>query len=198
MKKIIPEYKDIVINIFYIEIKNIYTCKCGDICNSSEKLLDIPLLFPKEKNDMDLNLNDLLSQYFNEEKIDWKSACQKCGRQNFERSKRIQLSILPKFIILSLQRFNPNTGVKINNYVVFKEIIDLKSFCDKDIFNGEIKTKYKPFGISNHNGTINEGHYFSYTKVGENWYEFNDSLVKPISLDLRSNTAYFFLYEKME
>ena len=101
-------------------------------------------------------------------------------------------------IILSLQRFNPNTGVKINHFVVFKEIIDLKSFCDRGIFNGEIKTKYKLFGISNHIGTINEAHYFSYTKVGENWNDFDDSSVKPISLDLRSNTAYFFLYEKME
>ena len=82
--------------------------------------------------------------------------------------------------------------------VEFEEEIDLQSFCDKDIINGEINTKYKLFGISNHSGTIDNGHYYSYTKVGKNWFEFNDSFVKPVNLNLMSRAAYFFFYEKME
>ena len=115
-----------------------------------------------------------------------------------ERDKKIKLSILPEVIIFSLLRYNPITALKINKKINFEEIIDLKPFCDYDLFNGEINTKYKLFGISNHSGTINFGHYYSYTKVDDIWYEFNDSFVKQINLNLMSRAAYFFFYEKIE
>ena len=188
----------IIVKVFYSQIMNIFTCECGDISYSFEKILDIPLLFPKDINSKEINLNELLSHYFNGEKISWSLACQKCGQKNLERNKKIKLSILPEVIIFSLQRFNPITGVKINKIINFEELIDLKPFCDNDFFNGEINTKYRLFAISNHSGTINFGHYYSYTKVDENWYEFNDSFVKPINLNLMSRAAYFFFYEKSE
>ena len=188
----------IIVKTFYSQIMNIFTCNCGDISYSFEKILDIPLLFPKGIINNEVNLNDLLYLYFNGEKISWSLPCQKCGQKNVERSKKIKLSILPEVIIFSLQRFNPVTGVKINTIIKFEEIIDLKPFCDNDFFNGEINTKYKLFGISNHSGTINFGHYYSYIKVGEQWYDFNDSFVKPINLFLMSRAAYFFFYSRGE
>ena len=188
----------IVVKVFYSQIMNMFICECGDVSYSFEKILDIPLLFPKEISS-EIHLNDLLEKYFRGEKLSWSLTCPKCGKKDAERSKKIKLSILPEVIIFSLQRFNPTTGVKINKTIKFEEIIDLKSFCDFDFFNGgEIKTKYRLFGISNHSGMINYGHYYSYTKVGDNWYEFNDSLVKPINLPLMSRAAYFFFYEKKE
>ena len=178
---------------------NTFTCDCGDISYSFEKIFDIPLLFQTDISNKEVNLNDMLEHYFSGgEKISWSLACPKCGGKDLERKKKIKLTILPEVIIFSLQRFNPVTGVKINKLIQFEEIIDLKPFCDYDFFNGEINTKYKLFGISNHSGTINFGHYFSYTKVGENWYEFNDSFVKQINLNLMSKAAYFFFYEKIE
>lgn len=188
----------IIVKVFYSQIMNIFKCECGDISYSFEKILDIPLLFPKETSNKEIHLNDLLNLYFNGEKISWSLSCQKCGQKNIERDKKIKLTILPEVIIFSLQRFNPITGVKMNKVINFEEIIDLKSFCDNDFFNGEINTKYKLFGISNHSGTIDFGHYYSYTKVGDNWYEFNDSFVKLINLNLKSRAAYFFFYEKTE
>ena len=191
----------IIVKVFYSQIMNVFTCDCGDISYSFEKILDIPLLFPKEINNInnkEIDLYDLLYHYFHGEKISWALKCPKCGQKDVERNKSIKLSILPNIIIFSLQRFNPITGVKINKIIKFDEIIDLKSFCDYDFFNGEINTKYKLYGISNHSGTINFGHYYSYTKIGENWYEFNDSFVKPINLYLMSRAAYFFFYEKIE
>ena len=188
----------IVVKVFYSQIMNMFTCECGDVSYSFEKILDIPLLFPKEISSQ-IHLNDLLEKYFSGEKLSWSLTCPKCGKKDTERSKKIKLAILPEVIIFSLQRFNPITGVKINKTIKFEETIDLKSFCDYDFFNGgEINTKYSLFGISNHSGTINYGHYYSYTKVGDNWYEFNDSLVKPINLTLMSRAAYFFFYEKKE
>jgi ubiquitin carboxyl-terminal hydrolase 2/21 len=189
----------IVVKIFYSQIMNEFICECGDISYSFEKILDIPLLFPKEINEKEINLNDLISNYFEGEDITWNLVCQKCSKKDLKRNKKIKMTILPNVLIFSLQRFNPITGVKINKTIKFEETIDLKSFCDFDFFNGgEINTKYRLFGISNHSGTINYGHYYSCTKVGDNWYEFNDSLVKPINLPLMSRAAYFFFYEKKE
>ena len=177
---------------------NAFTCNCGDVSYSFEKILDIPLLFPNEINNKEIDLIDLFYHYFNGEKITWSLKCPKCGEKDVERNKIIKLSILPDVIIFSLQRFNPITGVKINKIIKFDEIIDLKPFCDNDFFNGEMNAKYKLFGISNHSGTINFGHYYSYTKIDDNWYEFNDSFVKQINLHLMSKSAYFFFYEKIE
>ena len=188
----------IIVKVFYSQIMNIFRCDCGDVSYSFEKILDIPLLFPKEITNKEVHLNDLLDLYFNGEKISWSLSCQKCGQKNLERDKKIKLTILPEVIIFSLQRFNPITCVKVNKVINFEEVIDLKSYCDNDFFNGEINTKYKLFGISNHSGTIDFGHYYSYTKVGDNWYEFNDSFVKLINLNLKSKAAYFFFYEKTE
>ena len=188
----------IIVKVFYSQIMNMFTCDCGDISYSFEKILDIPLLFPKEINNKEIDLNDLLNHYFQGEKISWSLKCPKCGQKDVERNKVIKLSILPKVIIFSLQRFNPITGVKINKIIKFDEIIDLKPFCDYDFFNGEMNAKYKLFGISNHSGTINFGHYYSFTKIGDNWYDFNDSFVKQINLVLMSRAAYFFFYEKIE
>ena len=188
----------IVVKIFYSQIMNIFICECGDISYSFEKLLDIPLLFPKEINNKEINLNDLISQYFNGEELTWNLSCQKCQKKDMKRNKKIKITILPKVLIFSLQRFNPITGVKINKYINFDEIIDLQPFCDNDFFNGEMNAKYKLFGISNHSGTLNFGHYYSYTKVGDNWFEFNDSLVKMVNVNFFSKAAYFFFYEKIE
>ena len=187
----------IVVKVFYSQIMNIFTCDCGFVSYSFEKLLDIPLLFPTLNNDnKEILLNDLITYYFNGEKISWTLPCEKCHKKDLIRSKIIKLTMLPEVIIFSLQRFNPITGVKVNKVIGFDEIIDLKCFCDCDFFNGEINTKYKLFGISNHSGSINFGHYYSYTKVKDNWYMFNDSCVKQINLSLVNKAAYFFFYEK--
>ncbi len=188
----------IIVKVFYSQIMNAFTCNCGDVSYSFEKILDIPLLFPNEINNKEIDLIDLFYHYFNGEKITWSLKCPKCGEKDVERNKIIKLSILPDVIIFSLQRFNPITGVKINKYINFDEIIDLQPFCDNDFFNGEMNAKYKLFGISNHSGTLNFGHYYSYTKVGDNWFEFNDSLVKMVNVNFFSKAAYFFFYEKIE
>ena len=188
----------IVVKIFYSQIMNEFICECGDISYSFEKILDIPLLFPKEINEKEINLNDLISNYFEGEDITWNLVCQKCSKKDLKRNKKIKMTILPNVLIFSLQRFNPITGVKINKYINYNEIIDLKSFCDNDFFNGKLNASYKLFGISNHSGTINFGHYYSYTKVGNNWFEFNDSCVKLINLHFCSKAAYFFFYEKID
>ena len=44
----------------------------------------------------------------------------------------------------------------------------------------------------------NFGHYYSFIKIRNNWYEFNDSIVRKIDkLDMNNNEICVLLYKKL-
>lgn len=57
--------------------------------------------------------------------------------------------------------------------------------------------EYKLYGIINHKGDIDFGHYYAYIKIKDFWYEFNDSIVKPLkTVSFESNEVCILFYEK--
>ena len=42
--------------------------------------------------------------------------------------------------------------------------------------------KYRLSGILVHSGSAGSGHYYSYIKIGEKWYEFNDRKVSEFNI----------------
>jgi ubiquitin C-terminal hydrolase len=189
----ISRENSIIIDLFYLQMINIFTCECGFESYSFQKLLDIPLLLPMKKREIDLI--SLIKEYLKEEKIDWSSKCEKCQKANLVHLKKIKLSMLNDIVIFSLQRFDPFLSMKSSIYVSYDEIIDLKEFCDFDLYKNN--TIYKLCGTINHIGNINYGHYYSYVKIGDIWYEFNDSIVRAINrMDLNSSSVCVLFYEK--
>ena len=80
--------------------------------------------------------------------------------------------------------------------VSYNEILDLKEFCDYDLYKEN--TKFRLFGTINHIGDINFGHYYAYLRIGEDWYEFNDSNVrKTYSMNFEGSSVCAFFYEKL-
>ena len=63
-----------------------------------------------------------------------------------------------------------------------------------------------------HLGTAESGHYYSYIRQGQNWFEFNDALVVPFdpselkketfggyeNLSSKSKSAYLLFYERVQ
>ena len=96
----------------------------------------------------------------------------------------------------SIQRYNYLSFGKSNKSVEFYDEIDLKNFIDNDLENNN-NTKYKLFGISNHSGTLNFGHYYSYTKVNNCWFEFNDAFVSSKNISYNSTNVYALFYEQI-
>ena len=72
----------------------------------------------------------------------------------------MRISKLPKILTISIQRYNYRSKSKNNAKVNFNENFDLLEFCQKDCLNGET-TSYKLYGISNHSGSLDFGHYYA-------------------------------------
>ena len=184
----------IIMDSFYGQIINIFTCKCGFKDYSFQKVLDLPLLL--QTSDM-ISIDDLLEDYFEEEEIKFETKCEKCGKKRVHK-KEVKFSQPPNILILSLQRINNRTKRKNSCCVTFPEILDIKKFIDIDCGHAN-ETQYVLYGIGNHSGTINFGHYYAYVKLNDKyWYEFNDSMVRRISggINTRSITAYTLFYKK--
>ena len=184
----------IIVDIFYNQIINIFTCACGFESYSFQKLLDIPLLLPNKTFKIDLS--SLITEYFKEEEIDWSTKCDECKKPELKHLKIMKFSILNEIVIFSLQRFDPILSTKNDIRVSFKENIDLKDYCDNDLYKEN--TKYRLCGTINHIGNINYGHYYSFIRIGEIWYEFNDSIVRKVySMDYDSSSVCVLFYEKI-
>ena len=191
----ISRENSIIINLFYTQIINIFKCNCGFESYSCQKLLDIPLLLPMKSRETDLL--SLIKDYLKEEIIEWSDECENCKNKNMKHQKTIKFSILNDILILSLQRFDPFLSMKSSIRVSFEDILDLKDFCDEDLY--KLNTRYKLYGTINHIGNINYGHYYSYIKINDMWYEFNDSIVKKINyMEYNSSSVCVLFYQKME
>ena len=183
----------IVIDSFYGQIINIFTCKCQYQTFSFQKVLDLPLLF--KNTNKSVSLIELLDDYFEEEEIQFETKCEECRKKRVHE-KEIKISRPPNILILSLQRINTRTQRKNTCTLEFFEELNLKKYIDEECGHGN-ECNYELYGVGNHSGTINFGHYFAYIKLNEEWYEFNDSMVNKVGrINTYSNKVYTLFYKK--
>jgi ubiquitin carboxyl-terminal hydrolase 4/11/15 len=117
-------------------------------------------------------------------------------------SKKIDLWLLPKVLIVQLKRFN------YTRY--FRDKIDLFVDCplrDLDlsefVLNADEKSKakYDLIAVSNHMGGLGGGHYTAHAKNvhDQKWHSFDDSNVGDIhENNVISKDAYMLIYQKKE
>jgi len=112
---------------------------------------------------------------------------------------------VPPVLFLNLKWFKSSAGSyykdKLDDVVEFP--INGLDLTDKVLSNinqdGTYKEKivYDLFAISNHYGNMGFGHYTAYAKnyIKNQWYDFDDSSVSPISEDqLITGAAYNLFY----
>jgi ubiquitin carboxyl-terminal hydrolase 8 len=152
--------------------------------------IDIPI----DKHD---TLIECLEQYTEKEILDNdnKILNDETGKKE-KASKRIMFWNLPDILIISLKRFS-NNNKKNDKKIEFPlKNLDMSKYIlgyDKNSY------KYDLFGICNHYGGVNGGHYTAFVKnANESWYNFNDTNVSKIKIDdLQGNGAYCFFYRKV-
>lgn len=103
---------------------------------------------------------------------------------------------LPDILIITLKRFN-NKNNKLKSVITFP--VDNLNLSKYIIGYNPNSYKYNLISVINHSGNCNGGHYYSYIKNFDNlWYEYNDTIVKPISISqIITNKAYCLIYKKI-
>ena len=112
----------------------------------------------------------------------------------YDIEKSLLVWRFPNILIIHFKRFD-NNGNKINNNVDFPiNNLDLRKYCcgyDKK------NSLFSLYGVCNHIGTINSGHYYSYCKHNGDWYNYDDDNISKISeSNIVSKNAYCLFYKK--
>jgi ubiquitin C-terminal hydrolase len=167
-------------------------CECEYIAHTFDIPIQLQLnLIKKDKEFIDIN--DCLDDYFNEI-ICEEFKCTKCN-QITEVKKKEQIWLPPQILVIHLKRFvtSINNGIynqkKIHTNVIYEEILDMSKY----IINKSREYKYELYAISNHYGTMNNGHYYSYIKKNNIWYNFNDEKVSKLNNNDHINNEYAYL-----
>lgn len=106
--------------------------------------------------------------------------------------KHVHIVHAPNILIIHLNRWN-HRGDKINTLVNADMSIDLSN-----IIVGKGTYRYTLYGICNHVGNANGGHYTSNVNVNDVWYNFNDTSVTMIkNNNVVTNAAYCFFYRRL-
>lgn len=191
-------YSYFVKNLYYYILNCVECSKCKNKLNdtSPNDILSVSIPDNIEGN---ISLYDCLNNMFNTEAITYK--CEKCGNNE---NNRIEKKILtkPKTLIIKIKRYEliGTTLRKINKMIEYPAILN-----SKDYYCGDDKDKclYELYGIINHSGILNGGHYYSYIKdISKNgsfekqWICCNDSRVFNITDEnaMTSQNAYMLFY----
>ena len=158
-------------------LKNLYEINFEEKLNEIEKI---------EKNvQIESSLEDCLKLFLNKEKLEDLLSCPYCQlRQEF--TKYYIFDKLPQVLIISLKRFKYASMYrnKINTFIKYP------------LENLEINNeKFDLYAVINHFGSLNSGHYTSYVKIDNDWYNFDDSLFNICNKDnIMNKNAYILFY----
>jgi ubiquitin C-terminal hydrolase len=121
--------------------------------------------------------------------------------------KKINIWIPSKVMIVHIKRFihkftqNGYSASKLNNKVEYP-ITDFNINSYMSEYSSKMANySYDLYGVANHVGNMNGGHYFSYTKsiTDNKWYCLDDSTVSLIpEEDIVTKNAYMLFYRLKE
>ncbi|XP_057457577.1 ubiquitin carboxyl-terminal hydrolase 8 isoform X2 [Lotus japonicus] len=124
--------------------------------------------------------------------------CPGC-KEHRQASKKLDLWRLPEILVIHLKRFQYSRYMKnkLETYVDFPvDNLDLSAY----IAHADDKSyKYTLYAVSNHYGSMGGGHYTAFVHHGgDQWYDFDDSRVYPISKEkIKSSAAYVLFYRRV-
>ncbi|XP_057752605.1 ubiquitin carboxyl-terminal hydrolase 8 [Arachis stenosperma] len=124
--------------------------------------------------------------------------CPSCKKHR-QASKKLDLWRLPEILVIHLKRFQYSRYMKnkLETYVDFPvDNLDLSAYISHR--NGK-SYQYMLYAISNHYGSMGGGHYTAFVHHGgDQWYDFDDSNVHPISKEkIKSSAAYVLFYRRV-
>jgi len=198
--------ESIVSETFKFQVESSVHCsKCGKASSKLEDYYEIPLMIPSKKqsskkrllkklfSSSELNLYDCLLHFCLPEELSDKYFCEFCQAKT-KSQKETKVLTHPNVLVLFLKRFRYNkVSSKISTPVQLPLELNLEEFLKE-----KTPCFYSLKSFVSHSGGVRGGHYIAYCKVGENWFEFNDSKVNKISEEkVLEKEAYIVFYEKV-
>ena len=153
-----------------------------------QQLLNLLWPFPCPSQSV-ISLEDLLHNYYGETSIQYE--CPQC-RYTVTACHSLCIWKLPPVLVLYLNRFEDVDGLRKNqSYISFP----LKGL-DMGRVGEDLTHKMNLYAVSNHYGTMHDGHYTAYSKHCDRWYNFDDHKITQISAStVCSSAAYILFYE---
>ncbi|XP_068586566.1 ubiquitin carboxyl-terminal hydrolase 8 [Cebidichthys violaceus] len=147
------------------------------------------------------SLQDCLRLFSKEEKLtdNNKVFCRHC-KAHRDSTKKLEIWKVPPIVLVHLKRFSyeGRWKQKLQTYVDFSlETLDLTQYV---IGPKQTLKRYCLYGVSNHYGGLDGGHYTAYCKNApkQRWYKFDDHEVTDISTStVKSSAAYILFYSAL-
>ena len=152
-----------------------------------------------------INLKDCLDLYGEDINLTDEDMwyCSQCQKHQISKQK-LQIYKSPIYLIVQIKRFNINkkygcetifNGEKNNTFVSYP----IKDFNLSEYIVGPEKNniKYDLYGVIQHFGSLNGGHYTAICKNDNNWVIYNDSKLDFIDNPV-TNNAYILFYKRKD
>jgi len=155
---------------------------------------ETPVDISKNNNNKKITLDDCLKLFTKSEELR-DIQCEKCKKKTLFK-KTLEIERLPKYLVLVLKRFKYilTNLIKINNIIKFPlEDLPLQNYVSQK----NIDYKYNLFGVINHSGTLEGGHYNSIFNINDSWLLFDDNSVDEINGEIETNKVYMLIYKSM-
>lgn len=191
------EYSEII-DVFYgIAVSTLTSVKTNNILGHTPEpffMLDVPVV---NNNKYLSHLYDCLDAYTHKEKLIGDNGVMNAKtKQKEDVIKDIKFFTLPQILVIVFKRFTPN--LRKNNMMIEFPLTNLD--MSKYVIGYKPNTyQYNLYGVCNHDGSLEGGHYTAYIKTKMNvWYDFNDTCVQKInSTNIVSPKAYCLFYRKI-
>ena len=143
------------------------------------------------------SLEDCFDLYVNGETLEGENAWY---NENTKEKQNVQKKLIywsmPSVLVIDIKRFN-HKNQKNQALISFPlENFDLSNYV---IGYKKESYIYDLYGICNHSGGVNGGHYTAFIKnANDKWYHFNDTFVSEVTnlQDLVTPKAYCLFYRK--
>ncbi|RFU24222.1 hypothetical protein B7463_g12119, partial [Scytalidium lignicola] len=201
----------IVHQTFYGKLQSTITCQhCGDVNTSVESFLDLSLgldVISKRKSLKGvlpkvtaLSLQRCLDEeYIQPERCEY--SCHNCSTK--EAKKQLSIKSLPNVLCIQFKRFKQGNGsaTKIDTPVQFPLKLNMLPYTNRarnqdmrQNFELARSCTYDLQSVVVHVGNLDTGHYVSYSRVGSQWFKFNDHNVTLASKSQVLNEQAFLLF----
>jgi ubiquitin C-terminal hydrolase len=194
-KKEYSEIMQMFYGIYYSEIRSIDDKIIHSVRPEQYFIVDLPIT--TIHNQVANNLYDCFNLYCEPELLENENAWYNEKTKKKENiKKQIKFFNFPQILIVILKRFSIDGTHRINNKIDIPiDNLDLSKYSNG--YNNK-QYKYDLFGICNHMGSLQGGHYTAYVKnFDNNWLSYDDNNVEEIKVnDIISPMAYCLFYRK--